>query len=294
MSNIDDPGAPGVPRSVSESDNDLTAKIERLVELHATGQLTDAEFSQAKATLLSGGTGGPDLPPAQPPRATTGPTLHTSSGAGTSPAASTHSSQIPANPATSPNPHLAPSAPWPGRPGGPPSSPPGHDASVPELAPTLGSPHRSPRKLLALVIVVAILVVGGVIAYSTIGSRKPHETVHGTFTISNGSYDPTNEFEDPNYTGGVDGCEGDGGYGDLNSSTQVVVKDDHGEEVTRTELGTGHDTGDGLFGGCKFDFTFDVTKGPKYFVVSVGHRGESKYTFEELSDPHAIELSIGS
>lgn len=143
-------------------------------------------------------------------------------------------------------------------------------------------------------IAVAVLVVAGAVAYATVGSRQPHETVHGTFTISNGSYDPTNEFEDPNYTMGVDGCEGDSGYGDLNSLTQVVVKDDHGEEVARTQLGTGHDTGDTVFGGCKFDFTFDVAKGPKYFVVSVGRRGESTYTYEELSEPGAVELSIGS
>src|SRR5205807_2118507 len=59
--------------------------------------------------------------------------------------------------------------------------------------------------------------------------------VRGIFTISNGTYDPSNEFESPNYARTSNGCEGSGSYSDLNSITQVIVTDNHGAEVAPEE-----------------------------------------------------------
>lgn len=83
---------------------------------------------------------------------------------------------------------------------------------------------------------------------------------------------------------------GRGGYGDINPTTQVVIKGATGNEVNRTQLGDGVKTDDYA---CVFTFHFDLTEGERYYVVSVGHRGESQYTFDQLSKPGAINLSLG-
>ena len=40
--------------------------------------------------------------------------------------------------------------------------------------------------------------------------------------------------------------------------------------------------------------TFDVTEGQAQYVVTLGHRGSSNYTFDDLTKPDAIDLSIGT
>ena len=115
-------------------------------------------------------------------------------------------------------------------------------------------------------------------------------TVHGEFVLHDSSYDPLNEFSTPDITesdGG--GCEGDGGYGDINSSTQVVVTDQSGKEVARTSLGEGS----GSEPTCTFNFSFPLTEGSTQYVVAVGHRGQTNYTWSQIKQPGAIELSLG-
>lgn len=161
-----------------------------------------------------------------------------------------------------------------------------------------GDPKPKSRKRW-LTVVVVLLILGGaaVAAVILLTNNKPEQlNVKGTFTISNGSYDPTDSFSEPNYHGdGLGGCEGTSGYDDLNSITQVVVKDNHGNEVTRTQLGEGMSQGSNHMksGSCDFTFHFTVTQGPQYFVVSVGDRGSEQYTYDELRAPDAISLVIG-
>lgn len=294
VGNFDGPSGSGPADQPAEADSDLTAKIERLAALRTAGHLTEAEFTTAKKTLLSDASRSEVGSPTPPPRAADLRTPGSIPTSGAESVSALGDSSVQAQPSAGPVPPLGPPASWPGR------SVDGLTAQVSYEGPAVDTMHlddasqKPSKKLVVTLVLVAVLVVGGAIAYSVLGSRRPHQTVHGTFTISNASYDSSNEFEDPNYTGGINGCEGDGGYGDLNSITQVVVKDDQGDEVARTELGEGHESDDGIFSECKFKFQFDVTKGSKYFVVSVGHRGESKYTYEELSEPEAISLIIGN
>ena len=158
-------------------------------------------------------------------------------------------------------------------------------------------PGRSSRTKRWLVLGAVVLVIAaGVVFASSRGSSANSATAHGTFVISNGNYDVSNEFADPNYqSDGNGGCEGGSGYSDLNATTQVVVKDNVGKELTRTELGEGSDHGSQLStsGTCIFHFRFTVPEGSPYYVVSVGRRGESKYTFKQLQTPGSIALIIG-
>jgi hypothetical protein len=153
-----------------------------------------------------------------------------------------------------------------------------------------GAAERKSRWI-NLGIVGLILILAAVAVVLVVTRPGKQLAVEGTFTISNATYDRTDQFSDPNYhNDGVGGCEGYGGYEDLNSITQVVVDNDQGKEIARTELGSGTVQS----ASCVFTFNFDVRKGPKYFVVTIGDRGSSQYTYGDLSVPGSVALIIGN
>jgi hypothetical protein len=85
-----------------------------------------------------------------------------------------------------------------------------------------------------------------------------------------------------------DKCHGVRGYSDIGSGTQVMVKNGKGEILASTSLGEGH--GDDV--NCRFSFHFPVTEGQDHYVVSVGHRGEFSYSFEQLRRG-GVEIHLG-
>jgi len=97
--------------------------------------------------------------------------------------------------------------------------------------------------------------------------------VSGSFTL----------FDAGDYGGLSDGasCEGEGGYGDINRSTAVVLLDTNGAQLARTTLGNGQVAGF----SCVFEFTLsDVSEGVDNdsYLLSVGNRGEMEYSFLDL------------
>ena len=83
-------------------------------------------------------------------------------------------------------------------------------------------------------------------------------------------------------------CHGMHGYSDIGSGTQVMVKNGKGEILASTSLGEGH--GDDV--NCRFAFSFPITEGQDRYVVSVGHRGEFSYSFEQLQRG-GVEIHLG-
>jgi hypothetical protein len=83
-------------------------------------------------------------------------------------------------------------------------------------------------------------------------------------------------------------CEGADGYSDIGRDTQVTVKNGKGEILTTTTLGPGH----GGAAACTFSFTFAVSEGQDHYVVSVGHRGEFSYSFDQLQR-QGVEIQLG-
>lgn len=84
-------------------------------------------------------------------------------------------------------------------------------------------------------------------------------------------------------------CEGTGGYSDIGRTTAVTVKNGKGEILTSTALGQGKGAG----GNCTFSFSFTLTEGQDRYVVSVGHRGEFIYTFEQIR-AKGVQIKLGS
>lgn len=110
-------------------------------------------------------------------------------------------------------------------------------------------------------------------------------TVTGTFTIWDFSF--SRYYQSISSFGSS--CTGDGGYSDIGSSTAVIVTSGTGEVLARTTLGSGS----GSSARCKFTFSFDVIEGEDTYIVSVGRRGDSQYTWSELIQDDAIQLSMG-
>lgn len=105
----------------------------------------------------------------------------------------------------------------------------------------------------------------------------------GTFVLIDGS----KEFVSSIDSDGTN-CHGVHGYSDIGSGTQVMVKNGKGEILASTSLGEGR--GDDV--NCRFTFHFPITEGQDRYVVSVGHRGEFSYSFEQLRRG-GVEIHLG-
>ena len=105
--------------------------------------------------------------------------------------------------------------------------------------------------------------------------------VEGTFTV----------VSSRDFDGSVgSSCRPSGGYGDINSSTQVVVRNPSGTELARTSLGPGEIE---RRGRCTFTFEVSLTEGETTYIVEVGSRGEISYSWEQVSRPGAVALVLG-
>ena len=109
-------------------------------------------------------------------------------------------------------------------------------------------------------------------------------TVTGTFVLTGGDSDAVISSIASDGTS----CHGVNGYSDIDGNTQLVVKNGKGEILETTTLGEGH--GDGRT--CTFSFSFPITEGQDRYVVSVSHRGDFIYDFNQLAN-HGVQIRLG-
>jgi hypothetical protein len=105
----------------------------------------------------------------------------------------------------------------------------------------------------------------------------------GTFVLIDTSRDYVSSIESDGAK-----CHGVHGYSDIGNGTQVMVKNGKGEILATAPLGEGH--GDDV--NCRFAFSFPITEGQDRYVVSVSHRGEFSYSFEQLQRG-GVEIHLG-
>jgi hypothetical protein len=109
-------------------------------------------------------------------------------------------------------------------------------------------------------------------------------TVTGTFVLTGGDANAAISSIASDGTS----CHGVNGYTDIDRNTQLVVKNGKGEILDTTTLGEGH-------GGdvtCTFSFRFPITEGQDRYVVSVSHRGDFIYTFNQLAS-QGVHIRLG-
>jgi hypothetical protein len=76
-------------------------------------------------------------------------------------------------------------------------------------------------------------------------------------------------------------CEGDGGYNDIHSRTQVVVRDEAGTLLATSTLGNGELVRSGQ---CEFEFELPSLPRANFYVFEVGRRGELAYSLQEMEN----------
>lgn len=109
-------------------------------------------------------------------------------------------------------------------------------------------------------------------------------TVTGTFVLTGGG--PNAEISSIASDG--TSCHGVEGYADIDRTTAVIVRNGSGAILGTTVLGDGH--GDDRT--CTFSFSFPVTEGQDRYVVSVSHRGEFIYTYNQLAN-QGVHIRLG-
>jgi hypothetical protein len=109
--------------------------------------------------------------------------------------------------------------------------------------------------------------------------------VTGTFVLTGGGSDAV--ISSIASDGGS--CHGVNGYSDITPTTQVVVRNGKGEILNTTTLGEGR----GDDATCTFSFAFPITEGQDRYVVSVSHRGDFVYTFDQLAS-HGVHIRLGN
>lgn len=134
--------------------------------------------------------------------------------------------------------------------------------------------------------IVAAVVLAGAVAIWLIRDREPETgRVVGTFAVidKKSSYLGWNLDEN---------CNTSGGYSDIGSSTQVIVKNREGLELDRTDLGVLPEIKtEGRTRRCTWTFFLEIPKGEEYYILSVGRRGEMGYSFDEITS--GVSLSLG-
>jgi len=116
---------------------------------------------------------------------------------------------------------------------------------------------------------------------ATSGSPTPATfTITGTVTVQWAPFK-----SDPDDGGD---CVTEGGYSDIRTGAQVVVKDESSTIVSLGMLDPGHTQSR----QCVFGFTVaDIPEGKKFYAVEVTHRGQLQYTRSDLDKPLTLTLA---
>lgn len=117
---------------------------------------------------------------------------------------------------------------------------------------------------------------------SLVVAEKP--TLTGTFTLIDSEISRT-----------LDGCAGTGGYSDVKTGLQVVVKNEKNEILAVGALGDDNNySGQHAQVACDFPFSIKDLPRATFYQIEVGRRGSLKYSFDELRNAKwMVQFSLG-
>lgn len=146
-------------------------------------------------------------------------------------------------------------------------------------APSVGSSPRRGWIILGSVIFVAIVAAAAFISLSGSGALLPKHDIGGSFTLT-----ATGEtFHSP--------CSGTGGYSDIRSGTNVVLKDGDGKLLSTGSLGSGAGSGN----DCVFEYSLNDVPEVPFYTIEVGKRGDLSYSLADMkSMGWSVDLTLGS
>jgi hypothetical protein len=134
---------------------------------------------------------------------------------------------------------------------------------------------QSQKILLAVgVIVLAALTFKGIPFFSF------NHNIKGSLTLKDDFYGEVGQF-----------CSGGGGYSDIQSGRQVLVKDQKGETLATGELGIGKIIS---YNHCQFAIEVNGVRKAEFYTIQIGRRGDLTYSYQEMKDKNwQLKLSLG-
>lgn len=136
-----------------------------------------------------------------------------------------------------------------------------------------------------------VLIIGLVgILYMTVGTAD--QSVKFSLKIYVDDYSAN--IYDLNKGDSCDGSDVSEGYGDINNTAQLVVRNPDTESViSRSKLGQGVVSTDGGR-HCEFTANVELKEGKSFlFEINDGDRGSYLATWEELQEDPTVSLSLG-
>ncbi|MEO9126902.1 MAG: hypothetical protein ABI262_19790 [Microcoleus sp.] len=136
------------------------------------------------------------------------------------------------------------------------------------------NPDRQKRLIVVGVIVLATLTFKGIPFFSF------NHNIKGSLTLKDDFFGEVGQF-----------CDGRGGYGDIKSGRQVLVKDHKGETIATGELGIGKIISDNH---CQFALEVNGIRKAEFYTIQIGRRGDLTYSYQEMEDKNwELNVSLG-
>ena len=136
------------------------------------------------------------------------------------------------------------------------------------------NPDRQKRLIVVGVIVLATLTFKGI---PFLGFNH---NIKGSLTLKDDFFGGVGQF-----------CNGKGGYGDIKSGRQVLVKDHKGETIATGELGIGKIISDNH---CQFSIEVNGIRKAEFYTIQIGRRGDLTYSYQEMEDKNwELNVSLG-
>ena len=140
-----------------------------------------------------------------------------------------------------------------------------------------------PQVMLLAVVVLAVVAGGISITWLNSADLAPRQSVSGTYLLIGSS---------PNSISvSGSGCSGSGGYSDIQTGTNVMLRDGDGKILATSSLGGGSKG----TGTCSFSFRFADVPEVSFYTVEVGRRGQLSYSLADLrSKDWTLLLTLGA
>jgi hypothetical protein len=136
------------------------------------------------------------------------------------------------------------------------------------------NPDRQKRLIVVGVIVLATLTFKGIPFFSF------NHNIKGSLTLRDNFYGEEGNF-----------CSGGGGYRDIKSGRQVLVKDQKGETLATGELGIGKIIS---HNHCQFAIEVNGVRKAEFYTIQIGRRGDLTYSYQEMKDKNwELNVSLG-
>ena len=130
----------------------------------------------------------------------------------------------------------------------------------------------------------SLIAIGAAALFATACAGAPKgQTISGTFQLVDKDISRLGQE-----------CRGTGGYSDIQSGLDVIIKSGSGNIIAKGNLGSDNYKGEYSRVTCNFPFSIGRIPKSKFYTIEVGRRGALTYSYDELEERDwKVELNLG-